>query len=119
MRAVPLDVEDHPFAELAVANAPAEAHAGRRRLLRPKAPDRERAGDLHARAHLLDELLGNLAHEARHLPVAVDAVQPALLGIAQVERFHGARHADVGEAPLLLEAVEIDGGALVREESLL
>ena len=116
---VALDVEDDAVAELAVAHARAEAHAGHRRLLGPKAPHRHRARHLHARAHLLDELFGDLAHEARDLPVAVDAVQAPLLGVAQVQAAHGARHADITQAPLLLEAVEVGERALVRKQALL
>ena len=57
--------------------------------------------------------------EARGLPVAVDAVQAALLGVGEVQLLHGARHADVAQPPLLLEPLEIDDRALVREQALL
>src|SRR5205807_1903788 len=88
-------------------------------LLGAEASHGERARHLDARPHLLDQVLGDLAHEARDLAVAVDAVQPPLLGAGEVQLPHGARHADVGEPPLLLEPVEVGERALMREQALL
>src|SRR5258708_37031697 len=106
-RARAFDVEDDALAELAVPHARTEPYAPRLGLGGAEAPDRERPRHLYARAHLLDELVRDLAHEARHLSVAVDAVQPALLGVAEIRLPHGARHADVAQPPLLLQAVEV------------
>jgi len=58
LRAVPLDVEDHALAELAVPHPRPEPHAGHRRLLEAKAPHRLRLRHTHARAHLFQQLLG-------------------------------------------------------------
>ena len=114
-----LEVENHAVAELAVAHARTEAHAADRRLLGTEAADRHRSRDLHARAHLLDQPFGNLAHEARHLAVAVDAVQAPLLGVTQVQLTHGAGHAHITQPPLLLETLEVGERALVRKQALL
>src|SRR5580704_4839171 len=107
VRAVALDIEDHPVAELAVPHPRAQAHAPGRGLLGggAEAPDGHRARHLHPRAHLFQELLGDLADEARGLAVGVDAVQAALLGAGEIQLPHGACHADITQAPLLLEAL--------------
>src|SRR5919109_3618669 len=64
LRARALDVEHHALAELAVAHARPETHAARFRLLAAEASDGEWARHLHPRAHLLDQVLGDLTHEA-------------------------------------------------------
>ena len=119
VRAVAFDGEDDAFAELAVTHARAQVHTGRGGLLSAETADCDGARELHAGAHLFDQLLGHFFDEARGLSVAVGAVQPALLGAGKVELPHSARHADVAQASLLLEAVNIGERALMWEESIL
>ena len=54
--------------------------------------------------HFLDELDGDFAQEPRRDREALLAVQPALLGVREVQLALRARDADVAEAPLFLEA---------------
>src|SRR5260221_2112029 len=125
VRPLPLDVEHDTFAELAVPHAGAEAHAAVAGFRIDAAAARaafrhtERPRELDARAQLLEQLRRYLLDEARGHVVAVDAMQAALLGVAEVERAHGAGDPDVTEPPLLLEAGQIIAGALVRKEPVL
>ena len=130
LRALALEVQDHAVAEAAVAHARAELDARRGRLLargaeaagrrrRPECTARQRPRHLDARPHLLDQLLRDLADEARWRAEAVHAVQAALFGIADVQLLHRARDADVAEAAFLLEAVEVVERALVRKQPVL
>ena len=119
VRARALYIEDHAIAELAMAHACSETHTAHLGLLGTKTADRQRTRNLHARAHLLDQPFRDLAHEARRLSVAVDTVQAALLGVAQVQLAHGTRHTHITQAPLLLETDEVARRALVRKQPLL
>src|SRR5689334_2374405 len=106
MRALPFQIENDAFAELAVANALAEAHAARRRLFFDIPAARARIDgprNLNARPHFLEELVRNLLDEARRRAVAVDAVQAALLGVRHVQLLHRARGADVAQPALFFE----------------
>src|SRR5690242_1836966 len=84
--ALPLQVQDHALAELAVPHALSEADAARRRIFLDGAAPRhvDRPRYLDARADFLDQLRGNLADEARRRAIAVDAVQSALLSIREI-----------------------------------
>ena len=74
-----------------------------------------RLGHVEPGSHFLDEFGRNLADEAGGLPEAVLTVQPALLGVAQVELAHRPGGAHVAQAPLLLEAFCIVQRPAMRE----
>src|SRR3974390_1133352 len=105
VRALALDVEHHALAELAMPHAGSQTHAPAdaldqhrtREFARPHRLTRGAAHDADARANLFEQLGWNLLQEAGGRLVAVDAVQPALLGIGEVERAHRARHADIAQ----------------------
>ena len=67
---------------------------------------------------LLDQLSGQFADEAGRLAVGINPIEPALFGIGDVELAHGAGHADVAQAALLLETGQIGDRALMRKQAV-
>src|SRR5579862_9875206 len=135
VRALAFQVEYDPLAEFTMAHARAEPDPARRRFGRileqaaavcgrpggvRAALERRgsRARQLNSRAHFLEQRRRQFLDEARGDVVAVDAVQAALLGIAQVQLAHRAGDADVTEAPLFLETREVRDRALVRKQAV-
>src|SRR5690606_38151581 len=100
VRAGAFGVEDHAFAELAVPNALPEPDAARQRVPAGERRAVYRPRDGHRRTHLLEELRRNLPNEARRRRIALEAVQPALLGIGQIQASLRPRDADVAKPPL-------------------
>ncbi len=90
---------EHPLAELDAAGVEALLH-----LVLAKAPILRGAAHLSAQPDLLQTLGGHLADKAARFVEHLAAVDPAALGITDVELLHGAGHAHVTEAPFLFEA---------------
>src|SRR6185437_12065849 len=130
VRPAAFDIQHHTLAEFAVPYPGAEAHPGRRGLLRPEPDDGVRllaphaggghcTGDLHAWPDLGDDVLRNLLDEARRRGMSVHAVHAPLLGVSEIQMLHRPSHADVAEAALLLQCFEIRHAAVVGEEPFL
>src|SRR6185369_5369070 len=121
MGPVAFHVQHHPFAETAMFYASAESYAGCHGIFRWRS---EPAGGndgpmhLHSRAHFFDELRRHFLDEARRDAVAVDTVQPALLGVGEIELLHRAGDADVAEPALFFETVDVVERALMREQAV-
>src|SRR5690606_26496526 len=112
MAALAFEVEHGAFAKLAVAHALPEAYAsGVDRFFvdaaRAGAMCRvDRPGDVDARPDLLEQRGRDFLDEARRSAVAVHAMQPALLGIRQVQLLHGSRRAYITKPAFLLEPLD-------------
>src|ERR1700679_3434341 len=115
MRAIALEIEHDAAAELGVPDPAAHAHRRGWGFVQAAAALHEnRARYLQPRPYLLDEFRRQFADEAGGLAVSVHAVQPALLGIGDVQMPHGASRADVAQAALLLQPRQVRDGALMR-----
>src|SRR6185437_4560540 len=62
---------------------------------------------------------GYLFDEARRRGMGVHAMHATLLGVGEKQMLHRARHADVAQAPFLLQRLQVRHAAVVREESFL
>ncbi len=104
----------HPLAKLDAAGVEALLH-----FVLAEAPVLGGAADLSAQPDLFQTLGGHLANKAARLVEHLAAVDAAALRITDVELLHGAGHAHVTEAPLLLQAARLLGGLLAGEHALL
>src|ERR1700689_4045604 len=117
MRAIALEIEDHPVAKLRMPHAAAHAHPRGRRLIQGAAAlDENRPRHLQSRPYLLDEFRRQFADESRWLAIGVHTIEPALFGIGDIEMAHGSRRADVAKPALLLQSGEICHRALMRKQ---
>src|SRR5581483_11497368 len=139
------DTEDRADAELRVPHLHARTQAAERRLIfvlvgvarrllpgasRPRsvrarleiAPERALVAALvsgEQRLDPLDELGRHFVHEARRLHRLVLTEYAPPRGAGEHQLVARARHADVAEAPLLVELVFLVEAALVREDAFL
>src|SRR5689334_3287074 len=116
---VAFHIENHTLAELAMANAPAQSHPGPGSLLGPHPHRRNWARNLDTRPYFLDEFLRYFLDESRRYSVAVNTVKAALLRVSQKELLHCSCHADVTQAPLFLETIDVIQRALMGEQAVL